>query len=174
MNFTLTAVELVLFDQRATGVLLHLGPLISTFLGPSRYLSLSEACRFASMRLVEWAWSLTWASETEVTGWRLSNYLRSEPRYYHRQFEEAMILAAERGDLVLVRWLFAHFSSSKVTVQVVEAAAKNGRLAVLHSCWSTTPVATGDTDTFRRNPMENFAPENVLCVFQNGYPRVST
>ncbi|KAE9020737.1 hypothetical protein PR001_g13526 [Phytophthora rubi] len=132
MAVTLTSVALVLLGQREGDALLALGPLVSTFLGPSPHLSLSEACALASTSLLDWMWSLSCTSEAgRAAGWRLSDYLRSEPHYYHWQFWKATKVAAERGDLALVSWLVAHFSSCTVSVEVVEAAAKNGHLGVL-------------------------------------------
>ncbi|KAE9076700.1 hypothetical protein PF005_g11339 [Phytophthora fragariae] len=132
MVVTLTSVALVLLGQREGDALLVLGPLVSTFLGPSPHLSLSEACTLASTSLLDWMWSLSCTSEARrAAGWRLSDYLRSEPHYYHWQFWKATKVAAERGDLALVSWLVAHFSSCTVSVEVVEAAAQNGHLGVL-------------------------------------------
>ncbi|EGZ05591.1 hypothetical protein PHYSODRAFT_452119, partial [Phytophthora sojae] len=129
---TLTSVALVLLDQREGDALLQLGPLVSAFLGPSPHLSLSEACAFASTSLLDWMWSLSCTSVgRRASGWRLANYLRSEPHYYRWQFWKAMKVAAERGDLALVSWLFAHLSGCVVPVEVVEVAAKNGHLGVL-------------------------------------------
>ncbi|KAE8882121.1 hypothetical protein PF005_g12598 [Phytophthora fragariae] len=132
MVVTLTSVALVLLGQREGDALLALGPLVSTFLGPSPHLSLSEACALASTSLLDWMWSLSCTSEARrAASWRLTDYLRSEPHYYHWQFWKATKVAAERGDLALVSWLVAHFSSCTVSVEVVEAAAKNGHLGVL-------------------------------------------
>eukprot|EP00644_Phytophthora_capsici_P007150 jgi/Phyca11/546703/estExt2_Genewise1Plus.C_PHYCAscaffold_220198 len=42
-----------------------------------------------------------------------------------------MEMAAGRGDLEIIKWMFSHFSDCKVPLEAVEIAATNGHLAVL-------------------------------------------
>ncbi|EGZ22948.1 hypothetical protein PHYSODRAFT_324223 [Phytophthora sojae] len=87
LTLTLTSASLVLLDQREGDALLQLGPLVSSFLGPSPHLSLSEACALSSTSLLDWMWSRSCTSVGgRRAGWRLSNYLRSGPLYHRWQF----------------------------------------------------------------------------------------
>ncbi|KAG2929457.1 hypothetical protein PC119_g3494 [Phytophthora cactorum] len=73
----LTSVRLVLHQQASSHRLEHLGPVISSFLGPSPTLSLCHACRFGSLRLLDWIWASSCTSpETRTLNWTLNNYLR--------------------------------------------------------------------------------------------------
>ncbi|GMF25802.1 unnamed protein product [Phytophthora lilii] len=56
---TLLLVKLVIRQQPGAGALKHICPTISTFLGPSPFLSLREACKFGSIRLLDLYWQLT-------------------------------------------------------------------------------------------------------------------
>ncbi|KAK1930022.1 hypothetical protein P3T76_014519 [Phytophthora citrophthora] len=40
-------------------------------------------------------------------------------------------MAAGRGDLEIIKWLFTHFSDCEVPLEAVKAAASNGHLSVL-------------------------------------------
>ncbi|KAG3098066.1 hypothetical protein PI125_g15481 [Phytophthora idaei] len=129
MALTLTSVSLVLHAQRDGHALHQVGPLISTFLGPPTNLSLAEACTFDSLNLLDWLWSLSCTSVALRTQrWSLINYLRSEPHYYQWQFWKSMRIAAEVGDVEVVKWIFSHFSSCVVPIEMVDIAAKNGHL----------------------------------------------
>ncbi|GMF25805.1 unnamed protein product [Phytophthora lilii] len=124
-----TTVRLVLHHQAPSDSLEHVGALISSFLGPSPTLSLRWACSFGSLELLDWIWASSCSSpDSRPATWSLHNYLRSEREYYLWQFRKAAEVAAERG---VMKWLFAHFNSCFVPVDVVEAAAKNGHLPIL-------------------------------------------
>lgn len=56
---------------------------------------------------------------------------QTERRYYRWEFSQALAWVVRRGDLVLVQWLLAHFSSCPVSEEVVEEAARGGNLWVL-------------------------------------------
>ncbi|OWZ18510.1 hypothetical protein PHMEG_0007385 [Phytophthora megakarya] len=119
-------------QTHAVGALPHVGVLVSTFLGPSSCLSLSDACSLGSVALLDWLWDVSCVSSSDRTpGWTLNNYLRSEPLYMEWQFREGLQIAASRGDLDTLNWLFHHFSGLEVPSEVVTAAAKNGHLTVL-------------------------------------------
>ncbi|KAJ8576723.1 hypothetical protein ON010_g2484 [Phytophthora cinnamomi] len=84
---------------------------ISNFLGPSPYLSLSDACKYGSIALLEWIWDASCTRPADrAPGWSLSTFLRSDPHYRNWQFAKSLEAAASRGDLPMVEWIFAHFS----------------------------------------------------------------
>ncbi|ETK73610.1 hypothetical protein F441_19902 [Phytophthora nicotianae CJ01A1] len=128
----LVSVRLVLHEQANSHRLEHLGSVISSFLGPSPTLSLSYACRFNSLQLLNWIWASSCTSpDTRAPNWTLNNYLRSERQYYLWQFRKSAEVAAECGNVDMMKWLFGHFSNCFVPVGVVEAAAKKGHLPIL-------------------------------------------
>ncbi|ETK73611.1 hypothetical protein L915_19482 [Phytophthora nicotianae] len=130
--FQLRVVALVLRPLSPVAALPHIGVLLSSFLGPSSCLSLSEACVFGSIQLLDWIWE---SSRTSVNdrnpGWSLTNYLRSEPFYHQWHFREGLQNAARRGDVDMVKWFFDHCSGLEVPSEVVAVAAENGHLPVL-------------------------------------------
>ncbi|EGZ05555.1 hypothetical protein PHYSODRAFT_342360 [Phytophthora sojae] len=110
----------------------HVGPHISTFLGPSTNLRLHEACKFGSAPPLEWIWGSSCASiATRKSGWSLHNYLRSDPHYHEYQFQESLKVAAGRGGVALVEWVLTHFQGFEVLSEVDTEAAKHGHLHVL-------------------------------------------
>ncbi|OWY99947.1 hypothetical protein PHMEG_00028966 [Phytophthora megakarya] len=128
----LTCVSVVLGHQPNVDNLEHLSPLICSFLGPSPTLSLTQACTFGSTRLLDWIWySSCISSESKTSNWTLNNYLRTEREYYLWQFRKSTEVAAECGNLEIMKWLFVHFSNCFVPVDAVEIAAKNGHLPIL-------------------------------------------
>lgn len=118
------SIELSAFESD-TGV-------ISSFLGPSPNLSLSDACTFGSIMLLDWIWSASCTSiDDSTTGWSLCNHLRSNPHYYAWQFTKALAAAASRGDVRTAEWIVDHFSDCEAGIEVAEAAAENGHLCFL-------------------------------------------
>ncbi|KAG6973413.1 hypothetical protein JG688_00003553 [Phytophthora aleatoria] len=120
--FQLRVVAFVLRPRTPVATLLHIGALISNFLGPTSCLSLSEACTFGSIQLLDC---------DRTPGWSLTNYLRSELFYHQWQFREGLQIAARSGDVGMVKWFFDHFSGLEVPSAVVTAATGNGHLLVL-------------------------------------------
>ncbi|KAE9354057.1 hypothetical protein PF008_g4700 [Phytophthora fragariae] len=131
--FELKVVTLVLRPHASVAALPHLGPLISSFLGPSRCLLLCEACTFGSTALLDWVWhsSCTSVKDTRPSSWSLCNSLRTEPLYSQWQFLEGLKVAAERGDVPMVKWFFDRFSGLEVPSEVATKAAGKGHLPVL-------------------------------------------
>ncbi|KAF4037437.1 hypothetical protein GN244_ATG10480 [Phytophthora infestans] len=100
-------------------------------------MTLEEACSTGRVRLLDWIWASSCTSEADrVAQWTLTNYLRSDPRYYRYQFSQSMDTAAGRGELEVVRWLFSHFSGCEAPVGVVGAAVKAGHLSVVQLLWT--------------------------------------
>ncbi|EGZ05505.1 hypothetical protein PHYSODRAFT_342321 [Phytophthora sojae] len=106
----LAIVNLVLRYHHANAALEQSTRVITDFLGPSPFLSLSDACKFGSITLLEWIWEASCTREADRTpGWSLANFLRSDQHYLKWQFAKALEAAATRGDLRMVEWIFAHF-----------------------------------------------------------------
>ncbi|KAE9018277.1 hypothetical protein PR003_g14053 [Phytophthora rubi] len=132
MSSPLTAVDLVLRHQRDGDALQQLERTICSFLGPSPYLSLSQACALGSIELLQWIWDSSCTSpRTRQPRWSLHNFLRSDVHYYRYQFSNSMEVAACRDNLAMVEWLDTHFSGCEVPSGVPEAAARNGNLPIL-------------------------------------------
>ncbi|GMF26408.1 unnamed protein product [Phytophthora fragariaefolia] len=127
-RLSLQCVEVVLRQHPSTP--LDVGPIISGFLGPPVNLSLAGACRFGSIQLLQWMWDIS-PVEARGSQWRVTNFLRSDVHYARYQFEEAMKVAAGRGDLAVVQWLCERFPDGDVSSEVVETAARAGHLAIL-------------------------------------------
>ncbi|POM63347.1 Hypothetical protein PHPALM_21272, partial [Phytophthora palmivora] len=132
MSCPLLIVELVLNHDQNAAALQDLGPTIADFLGPDRYLPLHQACHLGSLKLLDWMWRI---SPSKASNWSLASHLHSNCHYYHWQFSEALEIAAGRGDVAIVQWIFEHFTTCQVAVEVVEKAAKNGHLNVLQFMW---------------------------------------
>jgi hypothetical protein len=114
----------------------HTTRAISSFLGPPPNLLLSQACKRGSIAMLDWIWTTSCATaEARTPGWSLTNYLRSDPHYYRWQFAQSLHEAAERGDLEIAEWLFAHFSGCEAPAEVVDTAVDQGNLRVLRFLW---------------------------------------
>ncbi|KAG7386575.1 DNA excision repair protein ERCC-6 [Phytophthora pseudosyringae] len=110
--------------------------IISSFLGPPPNMSLREACSTGCVRLLEWMWASSCISVADrQPQWTLTNYMRSDPHYYRYQFSKSVEIAAARGDLVVLEWLFAHFSGCEVPTSVVDAAVRKGHLPAVQFLW---------------------------------------
>lgn len=57
--------------------------------------------------------------------------MRSEPLYYQWQFHKATQIAAARGDVKTLEWLFSHFTGCEVPSEAVTKAAAGGHIPVL-------------------------------------------
>ncbi|CAH0519874.1 unnamed protein product [Peronospora belbahrii] len=105
---------------------------ISECIELSPILSLAPACTFGSILLLDRIWALSCNSAADrPSHWSLTNFLQSDTFYYRWQFSKSLEVAAARGDLAMVKWLFAHFSGCETTFRVVESAAENGCTPVL-------------------------------------------
>ncbi|EGZ18778.1 hypothetical protein PHYSODRAFT_332520 [Phytophthora sojae] len=124
----LQVVTLVLQLHEGVSALEHVSDVISSYLGPPPNLSLARACTFGSTPLLDWIWESSCTTEVDrKPNWTLTNYLRSEIRYGEWQFNEPMVVAAQRGNLAILQWLLDHYSECSVDKTVVEAAAQAGR-----------------------------------------------
>ncbi|KAG6577898.1 La-related protein 6 [Phytophthora cinnamomi] len=131
-SLQIQVVTLVLQQQPSVAALKHIGPLITSFLGPDPNRSLCEACKFGSTELLDWVWDASADSVVVRTStWTLCNYLRSEPLYREWQFRKSLEVAAGREDAKVVNWWLDHFSGLEIPSEVVTAAAKKGHFPVL-------------------------------------------
>ncbi|KAE9115371.1 hypothetical protein PF010_g9352 [Phytophthora fragariae] len=128
----LTIVKVALRHHQVNAALEQSTRAISNFLGPSPFLSLSDACKFGSIALLEWIWDASCTRAVDRTpGWSLTNFLRSDPHYHNWQFAKSLEAAASRGDVRMMEWIFAHFSGCEAPEAVAERAKENGYLRVL-------------------------------------------
>ncbi|RLN96572.1 hypothetical protein BBJ28_00014365 [Nothophytophthora sp. Chile5] len=96
--------------------------------------TLARACAFGSTALLDRIWeksSPEAVSKLRSGGWSIYKFLRADPHYYRAQFSQSLVVAAQRGDLAVVQWLFRHFSGCIAAVEVVEEAAAGGHLQIL-------------------------------------------
>ncbi|KAG1687476.1 hypothetical protein DVH05_005167 [Phytophthora capsici] len=132
MYSPLLCIDLVLNNQQNAAALQDLGPVIADFLGPDCNLSLRDACRLGSLKLLDWIWRVSrFCGDPRASNWFISTYLQFNCHYYKWQFSECLEVAASRGDVKTIKWLFEHFKDCEVAVEVVQVAAKNGQLQVL-------------------------------------------
>ncbi|RLN95849.1 hypothetical protein BBJ28_00020423 [Nothophytophthora sp. Chile5] len=192
-SLQLTRVALVLRAHPAVRLLPSVTGRISSFLGPSRNLSLSRACSFGSLALLDHLWESSCASSADRTsGWSLCNFLRSDLIYFRRQFSKALLQAVRHGHLHVAEWLFTRFIGCEARVEVVEKAAATGDLEMLQFLHAQGIAAkyrerqrgeqhvglaiaegqeTGIVVRWGRNDMQNAAknghPEIVRWLFEN-------
>ncbi|GMF25795.1 unnamed protein product [Phytophthora lilii] len=95
---------------------------------------LAEACAVALTEFLDWIWDI--AAHSGLSAWSLTRFLRSDVHYHRYQFVESLKVAANRGDLRIVQWLFAHFPGCEVPAEVVEAVTRKGDLSILKFCLS--------------------------------------
>ncbi|GMF40119.1 unnamed protein product [Phytophthora lilii] len=143
---------------------------ISNFLGPPPSLLLSEVCRSGTVEMLDWVWAASCTRvEERVQGWFLPNYLRSDPHYYRWQYVKSLYAAAERGDVEIVEWVFAHFSGCEAPFDVVKAAAREGHLHVLRVLCKhrdTLNSADADESSFAGHA---FCKTPCTVKFKDGY-----
>jgi hypothetical protein len=132
-SLALAAVTFVLRHQPFAG-LHQFEEVISNLLGPDPNLTLAEASAFGSFKLLYWLASVSPKSRHDRTpGWKLANYMMSEPVYNLWQFRKLIEAATERNDVEIVEFAFNHFVTGSVTVETVELAAEMGHLEVLQT-----------------------------------------
>jgi hypothetical protein len=131
MASPLTAPTLVLKSYPAVVALDHVATMISAFLDASATVALAHACSFGSIRLLDRLWANSDPELDKGTSWSLRQYLRADIHYYGFQFTKSLLAATTRGDVEVVQWLLKHFSSCTAGVEVVEEAARQGRLEIL-------------------------------------------
>jgi hypothetical protein len=150
----------------------HTTRAISRFLGVPPNLLLSEACERGSIATLEWIWAASCTTvEDRTPEWSLTNYLRSDPHYYRWQFAKSLYAAAERGDLEIVEWLFAHFSGCKAPVEVVNVAAWRGNLRVLRFLWAHRSREQKEAAQTPRIVARGDAADASDCTVQFGVKR---
>jgi hypothetical protein len=150
----------------------HTTRAISKFLGVPPNLLLSEACEHGSIATLEWIWAASCTTvEARTPEWSLTNYLRSDPHYYRWQFAKSLYAAAERGDLEIVEWLFAHFSGCKAPVEVVNVAAWRGNLRVLRFLWAHRSREQKEAAQTPRIVARGDAADASDCTVQFGVKR---
>ncbi|KAK1930040.1 putative ankyrin repeat protein [Phytophthora citrophthora] len=128
----LQVVSFLLRHQPYIPALSELGRKVSRFLGLSSNLSLSEACVYDSIALLDWIWDSSCTSIAErSSGWSLHNFLRSDNDYYKWEFAKGMQFVARGGNMKILECFFQHFEGCGVTTDIVDLAACNGHLEVL-------------------------------------------
>ncbi|RLN47124.1 hypothetical protein BBJ28_00016618, partial [Nothophytophthora sp. Chile5] len=178
----LSGVAFVLRDQRAVSALPHVADIISSFLVPTSSMSLAEACRFGSLKLLDHIWAASCSSIADrKPWWSLANFLRSDRHYHSWAFSMALEQAACRGDLEVVKWLFAHFPGCTAYLGVVEAAAEAGHLHILQFLHENSTAAfSDDIQIGQQQEMRagleygnvitvNWGYDDMLLAAENGY-----
>ncbi|KAK1929383.1 hypothetical protein P3T76_015135 [Phytophthora citrophthora] len=99
----LQVVSCLLRHQPYIPALPELGRKVSRFLGPSPNLSLSEACIYDSIALLDWIWdsSCTFIAERS-SGWSQHNFLRSDNDCYKWEFAKGMQFVARDGNVKIL------------------------------------------------------------------------
>ncbi|KAG7387154.1 hypothetical protein PHYPSEUDO_014674 [Phytophthora pseudosyringae] len=128
---SLTAVTLVLKPFPAVAALDHVGTSISSYLDGSVMIPLDEACSIGSTRLLDRIWMNSDPDAEEGTSWSLCRYLRTDIHYHRFQFSKALRAGMGCGDLDVVQWVLEHFSGCTADEEVVEEAARCGRMEIL-------------------------------------------
>ncbi|KAG6945339.1 hypothetical protein JG688_00016600 [Phytophthora aleatoria] len=136
----LASAVVALRSNPSLGALPHVISSVSQCLDYSVEISLARACAFGSLRLLRRIWDGSKkyaASNGSAPGdrrylyWSPLHFLQNDCHYHRAQFSRGVVEAVRRGDLDMIRWLFAHFSGCVVAVQAVEAAAASGDLRTL-------------------------------------------
>ncbi|KAG3061570.1 hypothetical protein PI125_g24687, partial [Phytophthora idaei] len=136
----LASAVVALRSNPSLGALPHVISSVSQCLDYSVEISLARACAFGSLRLLRRIWDGSKkyaASNGSAPGdrrylyWSPLHFLQTDCHYHRAQFSRGVVEAVRRGDLDIIRWLFAHFSGCVVAVQAVEAAAASGDLRTL-------------------------------------------
>jgi hypothetical protein len=149
----------------------HTTRAISKFLGPPPNLLLSEACERGSVATLEWIWTASCTTvKARTPGWSLTNYLRADPHYYRWQFAKSLYAAAERGDLEIVEWLFAHFSGCEAPLEVVRIAERRGNVRVLRFLWAHRSREQKEAAQTERLPRSSAGIASD-CTVQFGFMR---
>jgi ankyrin repeat protein len=179
----LKVVAFVLHHQPYIEAPLEVGSAISSFLGPSRNLSLSGACKLGSIALLDWIWGARCSSVAETTSaWSLANFLRSDRHYCKWQFAKATIVVVGCGNLAMLKWLFEHFTGCAVPVEAAEEAAGNGHLDVLEFLLEhdaafvqehVVNAAGGRTELQRGVQVTSWEARSVVKAAANGHENVA-
>ncbi|KAL3665729.1 hypothetical protein V7S43_009162 [Phytophthora oleae] len=109
----------------------HVVPLISSYLDGSTNIPLHQACATGSLDLLDRIWFHSQRSRGEDWRWCPAASLQTNRHYKRWQFSQSLIQAIRRRDLVLVDWIFRHFTRCVSEVKVVEEAASTGQLEIL-------------------------------------------
>ncbi|GMF55135.1 unnamed protein product [Phytophthora fragariaefolia] len=136
---SLVSAVVVLRNNPSVGALPHIASSVSQCLDYSAVIPLARACAFGSLRLVRRVWGISEefaASDGDPrqrrpSCWSPLQFLQSDRHYYRAQFSQGVIEAVRRGDLDMIRWLFAQLSGCEAGVQAVETAAAAGDLRIL-------------------------------------------
>ncbi|POM78989.1 Hypothetical protein PHPALM_3416 [Phytophthora palmivora] len=84
----------------------------------------------------------------------------------------SVYVAAERGDLTIVEWLFDHFSDCVAPVEVVKVAEQDGHLRVLRFLWDNRSDNQSENETLKiTTPQGSDTVMKSTCTvqFEQGY-----
>ncbi|KAG6614658.1 uncharacterized protein IUM83_03884 [Phytophthora cinnamomi] len=167
----LMVVTLVVRPRPAVAALDHVLRAISSYLDNSGLIPLDHASAFGPIRLLDRIWE---NSNPETQGerrrWSLCKHLRSDAHYYRYQFMKSLRAAVTRGDLGVVRWIMEHFSGCKAGVEVVEDAARHGRLEILQYLLEYERQGGGEDET--RNTIW-WGTDDLVKALEGGFPEVA-
>ncbi|KAG7386825.1 DNA excision repair protein ERCC-6 [Phytophthora pseudosyringae] len=87
-------------------------------------MSLACACQLSavgSFELLNLIWTRS-HRDKKISSWTVARLLQTEPGYYLWQFNQALIHAARRGDLLMIQWVLTHFRNCHISQDVMDEA----------------------------------------------------
>ncbi|KAK1946769.1 putative ankyrin repeat protein [Phytophthora citrophthora] len=130
-----SAATFVFRSRPAFDGLPHVVDTVSVFLDSSVDLSLFNACKTGSVRLLDRIWNSSQVfvdgSSHPGTKWTLQRFLRTDKHYQQYLFTKCLEYAVPRQDLDVIKWLSSKFQGFTVTFEVVARACKAGSMDVL-------------------------------------------
>ncbi|KAG1702225.1 hypothetical protein DVH05_010015 [Phytophthora capsici] len=120
LSSVFTAVSVVCHSQPSIAALHHVVLNLDAYLDLTTAWTISDACRFGSVRLLDRI-----AARIEANG------EDAVKEVLGRDFQQSVAEAMQLGYLEVVQWLIRRFPEGQVSTNAVAAAARNGHLKVL-------------------------------------------
>ncbi|KAE8890529.1 hypothetical protein PF005_g14384 [Phytophthora fragariae] len=108
-------------------------------------MSLARACKLpvGTFELLNLIWTRS-HRDKKSSAWTVAKLLQTQVHYYRWQFNQALIQAARRGDLIMVRWVLAHFRHCHITKDGSKKRLDEDNWA-FSKCW-TRPKSTEESN----------------------------
>ncbi|OWZ01484.1 hypothetical protein PHMEG_00027113 [Phytophthora megakarya] len=131
----LTSAAVVFRSKPQFQGLAHVINSVSMFLDSTMDVSLLDACKFHSVKLLEHIWNSSEVFETNSahaeTKWTLRRFLRTDMHYRQYIFSKVMEDAVSRQDLEMVKWLSSRLQGCRISSEVVARACEVGAMEIL-------------------------------------------